>query len=85
MKRITLALCIPVLLSAPVYAEGPCQEEAKVIGYVAPTDTLKPCNIKKNASNEVYSDQAAKAREQKEAAQKPDTDAMELFGQAQTQ
>jgi len=84
MKRITLALCIPVLLSAPVYAEGPCQEEAKAIGYVAPTDTLKPCNTKKNASNEVYSDQAAKGPEQKDA-QKPDTDAMELFGQAQTQ
>ena len=85
MKTITLALFIPVLLSAPVYAEGPCQEEAKAIGYVGTTDTLKPCNTKQNTSNEVYSDQAATAREQKEAAQKPDTDTMELFGQAQTQ
>ena len=85
MKSITLALFIPVLLSAPVYAENPCQEEAKAMGYVGPTDTLKPCNAKENASNEGYSAQAAKAPERKEAAQKPDTDTMEQFGQAQTQ
>lgn len=85
MKRIALALCIPVLLSAPVYAEDLCQEEAKAMGYVGPTDTLKPCNPQENASKEVYSGQVAKAREQKEVTQKQDADALEQFGQAQLQ
>ena len=57
MKRITLALCIPVLLSAPIYAEGLCQEEAKAVGYVGLTDTLKPCKPQQRASQEAYSDQ----------------------------
>ena len=85
MKRITLALCLSALLSAPVYAETLCQEEAEAVGYVGPVDTLKPCTPQKNAARQAYSDQVAKGREQQDMAQQQDPNTMEQFGQVQIQ
>lgn len=86
MKRITWALCLTALLSAPVYAETLCQEEAKAVGYNAPVDTLKPCTPQKNLDRQAYTDQQmAKPREQRDVVHQYDPHTMEQFGQIQIQ